>query len=163
MSDHRKGPSDRTRNHHVWHPPSTPPEDYPLTTPGHPPPSLDGGPVVFPVDPGDGSTNSDFQDFVWDVVSAISQVNSGLFAFKRGVAMGLDPAAARAVYDIALRNYDDLFEKWKAEIEDEYTWIHPAISPDGYVTEVVVRSRAFSVHTPGQSESHNSTNPPGRG
>lgn len=150
-------------NSHVWCPPKAPPEDYPLVEPAHPPASTGGGPVVFPKPDGDGFSSCDFQDFVWDVVNAINRVNAGLFAFKKGLAMGLDQKLARAQYDQAKQNYHDLSVKWEAEMKDATTWVQVAISPDGYVTEVVVRSRAFSIHTPGQSESHNSTNPPTRG
>ena len=105
---------------------------------------------------------SDFQEFVWDIVNAISRVNAGLFAFKKGVSLGLDKVEAAKVYEMAVRNYQNLFEKWEVEIGDENTWVQPTVSYDGYVTEVVVRSRKFSIHTPGQSQSHNSTNPPRR-
>jgi len=100
---------------------------------------------------------------VWDVVNALSRVNEGLHAYKKGIAMGLDVESARKLYDLAVMNYTNLFDKWPTEMSDPDTWIQPALSTDGYVTEVAVHSRAFSIHTPGQSESRNSTNPPSQG
>lgn len=149
-----------TENAHVWMPPEEPPQDYPLTEPRPPPASTEGGPVVFPKAEGDDLTDSDFQEFVWDVVSALSRVNTGLHAFKKGMAMGLSHTEAKKIYSLAVQNYRDLFDKWRPEMIHADTWIQPALSTDGYITEVVVRSRAFSIHTPGQSESRNSTNPP---
>lgn len=150
------------KNAHFWCPPSSPPEDYPFVEPRDPPASTAGGPVSFARTSPGTVPESDFQEFVWDIVNAISRVNAGLFAFKKGVSLGLDKVEAAKVYEMAVRNYQNLFEKWEVEIGDENTWVQPTVSYDGYVTEVVVRSRKFSIHTPGQSQSHNSTNPPRR-
>ncbi|MBL9128808.1 MAG: hypothetical protein JNL97_14235 [Verrucomicrobiales bacterium] len=160
MSPTENAGSQGPNNVHIWAPPGDPPEDYPLTEPRDPPLSVEGGPVVFPKSDGDDPVDCDFQEFVWDVVNAISRVNMGLHAFKKGMAMGLSPDEAKRTYDLAVRNYQDLYDKWRVEMTDKNTWIQPALSTDGYVTEVVVRSRAFAIHTPGQSESRNSTNPP---
>ncbi len=104
----------------------------------------------------------DFQDFVWDIVSAIARINSALFAYRKGIALGIPEKDARIAYDNARLNYNNIFLKWKLETEDKSTWIEASVSHTGYVTDVLVRSRAFSIYTPGQSESYNSTNPPQR-
>ncbi|MGE4178923.1 MAG: hypothetical protein AB7J34_03770 [Limisphaerales bacterium] len=150
-------------NPHFWCPPNQPAADYPFTEPRHPPASTGGSPVCFPKPTDETQSESDFQEFVWDIVNAVSRVNTGLFAYKKGISMGLGEVEAGELYRLAIQNYRDLSKKWHAEIADPETWVQPAISHDGYVTEVVVRSRKFSIQTPGQSESHNSTNPPGRG
>jgi hypothetical protein len=146
----------------LWLPPCQPPEDYPLENPAHPPPSRIGGPVAYPVKDGDDAPATDFQDFVWDVVCAIGRINSALFAYRKGIALGVPPDQARMAYTKALQNYANVFLKWQSEANDASTWIQASVSHDGYVTDVLVRSRAFSIYTPGQSESHNSTNPPKR-
>jgi|GEM_PF-2890675 len=154
--------SSQPLNAHFWCPSGSPPEDYPFVEPRDPPASAAGGPVHFAKASAEPVPESDFQEFVWDIVNAISRVNAGLFAFRKGVSLGLDKAEASKVYKMAVQNYQNLFVKWGVEIADENTWVQPTVSYDGYVTEVVVRSRKFSIHTPGQSESHNSTNPPRR-
>ena len=119
--------------------------------------------MVFPEASEDDSPETDFAEFVWDVVNALSRVNEGLHAYKKGISMGLEHSLARKLYDLAVQKYTNLYDKWPSEMAHADTWIQPALSTDGYVTEVVVRSRAFSIHTPGQSESRNSTNPPAKG
>ncbi len=151
-----------TKMPNLWLPPCQPPNDYPLANPAHPPPSYVGGPVLYPAHDGGDAPSCDFQDFVWDVVSAIARINSALFAYRKGVALGVAPEDARVAYTKALQNYGNVFRKWEREATHESTWIQASVSHDGYVTDVYVRSRAFSIYTPGQSESHNSTNPPKR-
>lgn len=146
-----------------WKPGEEPGEEYPLTRPNPPPPSVSGGPVRFPESGEDARGGSGFPDFVWDVVNAMDRLNTGLYHYRLGRANGLETSEARRLYDMAVRNYADLRIKWEAEMGDPHTWIQPAITVDGYITEVLVRSRAFSLETPGQSESRNSTNPPGSG
>ncbi|MBX3743784.1 MAG: hypothetical protein KF833_00600 [Verrucomicrobiae bacterium] len=160
---HAETPREASAGTNQWNPDAMPTEEYPLTRPHPPPLSVSGGPVRFPESGEHEMAGSEFPDFVWDIVNAMDRLNTGLYHYRVGRANGLDASEARRLYDMAVRNYADLRIKWGAEMRDPYTWIQPAITVDGYITEVLVRSRAFSLETPGQSESRNSTNPPGSG
>jgi hypothetical protein len=101
-----------------------------------------------------------FQQFMWELVSCLHEINLGLGYFKRCQQLGCDPEAARKPYDDAVSHYTEIFSTdWKAEIEHYTTWIDPAISPEGYITHVRVITQAFAPQKPGQSSSQNGVTP----
>lgn len=118
-------------------------------------PSASGGPVVFSAT----SSDSTFQQFMWELVNALHIINLAQMSYKKLCYSGCPDAHARTAYKEALKHYDVVKARWVNELADETTFLDLSMDMDGYITDVRVISSAFSPFKPMQSSSLNMTHP----
>lgn len=138
-------------NKNFHHPPCDPKPDYRLDPTNRTKrPVGHGGPIVFPRK----GKRDLFQKFLLALVHQYQLINTALATYKHGCLEGQDPVQAGLSYAAAIDLYKKFFiVRWSDQLANKSTWIDPVFSPEGYITQVRVISRAFSATKPTQSSS----------